>query len=94
MALNKHIEKNNVDANYWRVVGFNNSITGKMCQIFLCGYESDETRLENKNVINLNYIVKPDKYDDYVAEINGIQVALLYEFLKHETEDFIDATDC
>lgn len=45
MALKKKLSANNgISAEYWKVVGFNISCTGKKCQIFLVGYIDEEMR--------------------------------------------------
>lgn len=93
MALNKKLVTNNIEATYWRIVGFNLSLTGKMCQIFLVGYLDVNSRENNANIISKNYMIQKDKFDKYVKLENGIVIADLYGYLKNETEDFKDSED-
>lgn len=93
MALKKKLVTNNIEATYWRIVGFNLSITGEMCQIFLIGYTDNIARQSNKNIVSKNYMIKKDKFNQYIKLENGIIIADLYKFLKHETNDFNDSED-
>lgn len=93
MALKKQLQFNNIEADYWRIVGFNTSITGKMVQIFLVGYKDEVTRTKKLNVISTNYMIKSDKFDQYITLENGAYVSDLYNYLKNEVEDFIGAED-
>lgn len=94
MALKKKLTFNNIEAEYWRVVGFNISLTGKLCQIFIVGYKDEGSRLQNLNIINRNYMIKHDNFDSYIVfDSEGNIVSRLYEFLKLETEDFKNVED-
>lgn len=94
MALKKMLVVNNVECAYWKVVGFNTSLTGKLCQVFLVGYKDEESRLQGLNISNKNYIIKQNKFDTYIAlDENNNVISKLYDFLKYETEDFKDAED-
>lgn len=92
MALKKQIQYNNLDAQYWRIVGFNISLTGEMVQIFMVGYENEEMRHQKKNIISKNYMINQDKYGKYITG-NNISVDSLYSYLKSEEPDFKGATD-
>lgn len=95
MALKKQLQFNNIEANYWRIVGFNVSVTGKMCQVYLVGYFDAVTRIEKKNLISKNYIMKSDVFDKYITLGTADNyVSKLYDYLKLEIEDFKGATDC
>lgn len=93
MALKKKLLTNNIEATYWRIVGFNLSITGEMCQIFLVGYFDEYNRENNNNIVSKNYMIKKDKFNQYIKLENGIVIADLYGFLKNETNDFNDSED-
>lgn len=88
MALRQKLYSNNVEATYWRIVGFNLSITGKMCQIFLSGYKNVDDRAKNINVAARNYMITMDDFDKYVRFEDGVLVANLYKYLKENVEDF------
>lgn len=93
MALKKRLSSNNIDATYWKIVGFNLSVTGKMCQIFLVGYANVYSRAENNNISSKNYMMTEEHFDKYISLENGVLIADLYGFLKNETEDFKDSED-
>lgn len=93
MALKKSLSINNIDATYWRIVGFNLSVTGKMCQIFLSGYANAYSREKNNNICSKNYMLKDENFDKYISLDNGVLVADLYGFLKNEIEDFKNSED-
>lgn len=93
MAMKQLLRFNNIDATYWRIVGYNVSISGKMCQIFLCGYDDEIAREENRPKVSKNYMITSDKFDKYVRVEEGLHVADLYGFLRHETDDFEYAVD-
>lgn len=91
MALKKQLVSNNVMAEYWKVVGFNISLTGKLCHIFLLGYVTEEDFNKGVSICSRNYIIKQDKFDTYVI-LDGEDIrAKLYTFVKDETEDFTGA---
>jgi len=94
MALKKNLVTNNIECNYWRIVGYNVSLTGKCCQIFLVGYKDGKTRDLKQNIVSKNYMMKPDSFDNYIHITEG-QIILndLYGYLKTQ-EDFKDAEDC
>lgn len=93
MALRQMLSVNNINADYWRIVGFNLSVTGKICQVFLVGYANHFARRENKNIISKNYMIKDENFEKYISLENGVLVADLYGFLKNEVEDFKNAED-
>lgn len=94
MALKKKLVCNNIECDYWRIVGFNISLTGKIAQIFLLGYKDDETRELKQNLISKNYCIKQEIFDKYIfTNEDNVTVSKLYEFLKNETEDFKGAED-
>lgn len=93
MALKKRLSSNNIDATYWKIVGFNLSVTGKMCQVFLVGYANVYSRAENNNISSKNYMMTEEHFDKYISLKNGVLIADLYGFLKNETEDFKDSED-
>lgn len=93
MALKKTLQFNNIEANYWRIVGFNVSITGEMAQIFLVGYKDEVARTKKLNVISTNYMIQNDKFNKYITVDNGTFVSDLYNYLKNEVEDFNGAID-
>lgn len=93
MALKKRLSSNNIDATYWKIVGFNLSVTGKMCQVFLVGYANVYSRAENNNISSKNYMMTEEHFDKYISLENGVLIADLYGFLKNETEDFKDSED-
>lgn len=94
MALKKKLVSNNIEAEYWKIVGFNISITGQLCQVFLVGYLNEETRLEGKNLISKNYIIKKEDFNNYIyIDKNYNVISNLYGYLKEKTEDFKGAED-
>lgn len=93
MAMKKLLVTNNVEAEYWRIVGYTVSISGKMCQIFLSGYASGKTRANNAFLSSRNYMILQDKFDLYIGLANGVHVAGLYDYLKSEVADFDGAED-
>jgi len=93
MAMKKLLATNNVPADYWRITGYNVSLSGKMCQIFLCGYADEAGREANEFLCSRNYMILQDKFDEYVMLQNGVHVADLYGYLKKEVLDFKNAVD-
>lgn len=94
MALQKKLITNNIEADYWKVVGFNTSITGKLCQVFLVGYKDVEGRTNNLNISARNYMIKQEDFDNYIYPNEEMStVSNLYGYLKEKEEDFLGAED-
>lgn len=93
MALKQKLVTNNIPANYWRIVGYTISMTGKLAQIFMVGYLDETTRLEGLNIVSRNYMITNENFDKYVQLKDGVHVADLYGYLKNETDDFKGASD-
>ena len=94
MALKQKLVINNIECEYWRIVGFNTSLTGKLCQIFLLGYITGEDRQENRNIASKNYNIKKEEFDNYIYTDEEYNiVSNLYGYLKEKTEEFKDAVD-
>lgn len=94
MALKKKLLTNNVEAEYWKIVGFNVSVTGKLCQIFLVGYKDVEARSNNLNISTRNYMIKQEDFDNYIYPNEEMStVANLYGYLKDKEHDFEGAED-
>lgn len=91
MALQKEITIDNITCNYWRIVGFNVSITGKLIQVFLVGYKDLDGRTNKENLVSLNYIVKQDNFDNVFNSLELI--TSLYSFLKNNIDKFENADD-
>lgn len=91
MALQKSITIDNITCKYWRIVGFNVSITGKIIQVFLVGYKDLEGRKNKQNLVSINYTVKQDNFN---TTFNALTlVSGLYLFLKNNIENFKNADD-
>lgn len=93
MALKKELVTNNVTASYWRIVGYTVSITGKLVQIFLVGYNNEITREKKMDISSRNYMITKENFDKYISVVEGVHTADLYGFLKSEVEEFKDSTD-
>ncbi len=100
MALKKKLSANNgISAEYWKVVGFNISCTGKKCQIFLVGYIDEEMREKNTgNVLSKNFMVNGADFDKYfsLSELNIANcnpVIQCYKYIKDNIVEFEDSED-
>lgn len=100
MALKKKLSANNgISAEYWKVVGFNISCTGKKCQIFLVGYIDEEMREKNTgNVLSKNFMVNGADFDKYfsLSKLNVVDhnpVTQCYEFIKYNIKEFEGSQD-
>lgn len=100
MALKKKLSANNgISAEYWKVVGFNISYTGKKCQIFLVGYIDKDMRESNVgNVMSKNFMVSGDDFDKYfsLSKLNVVDhnpVTQCYEFIKYNIKEFEGSQD-
>lgn len=91
MALKKEITIDNITCSYWRIVGFNVSITGKIIQIFLVGYKDEEGRLRRENLVSMNYTIKPNEYTN---AFNSIELLTsFYNYLKNNVDRFDNSED-
>lgn len=100
MALKKKlISSNGITAEYWKVVGFNISYTGKKCQIFLVGYIDKDMRESNAgNVMSKNFMVSGVDFDKYfsLSELNIANcnpVIQCYKYIKDNIVEFEDSED-
>lgn len=100
MALQKKlVSSNGITAEYWKVVGFNISYTGKKCQIFLVGYIDKDMRESNiGNVLSKNFMVSDANFDKYfsLSKLNVVDhnpVIQCYEFIKHNINEFEGSQD-
>ena len=94
MALKQKLVTNNIECEYWRIVGFNTSLTGRLCQIFVLGYRTVEDRQENKSIASKNYNIKKDDFNNYIYTNESYNIiSNLYGYLKEKIEEFKDAVD-
>lgn len=100
MALQKKlVSSNGITAEYWKVVGFNISYTGKKCQIFLIGYIDKDMRENNAgNVMSKNFMVSGADFDKYFAlsELNIADhnpIIQCYKYIKDNIVEFKDSED-
>ncbi|HBL06300.1 MAG TPA: hypothetical protein DDZ33_05070 [Clostridium sp.] len=98
MAIQKKVLYNGAEINYWKISGINVTWTGKIAQIFIIGFLSEEDRnisIENK-VIMENYMCKKEKFDEYFG-VNSLDahnpLKASYNFLKSELDIFVESID-